>query len=168
MENFVGSQIPVECVPLLEKLFNSAIKVVIGYSTVNDVPVAVVEKLLSIIFTNPFCQVKYLIVCHLDVILPLISPFITNNCHCKLKCIEIIDVSVKGETLDMLYCILDSQDELEKLEITCTLENFKYSIFNLPTFKELTISNVDDISMDSYVYTCISCNSSFCLLIQLH
>ena len=149
LTNFVGSEISVECVPLLENLFNSVIALAIGY-TVNDVPVAVVEKLLSIIFTNPFCQVKYLFVCHLDEILPLISPFITNNCHCKLKCIEIKDMSVKSETLDMLYCILDSQDELEKLEVT--LDNFKYSIFNLPTFKELTISNVHDILMDSYVY----------------
>ena len=149
--NFVGTEIPVECVPLLEKLFNSVIKVVIGY-TVDGVPVAVVEKLLNIIFTNPSCQVKYLNVCDLDVILPLISPLITNNPHCKLKNIKLYDTFVKGETLDMLYCILDSQDELEKLEIRSSLENFKYSIFSRPTFKELTIIGVG-VSMDpAYVY----------------
>ena len=46
--------------------------------------------------------------------------------------------------------MLDSQDQLEKLEISLEnfLENFKYSIFSQPTFKKLTISGV--ISKDSY------------------
>ena len=148
---FVVSEIPVECVPLLEKLLYSVIAlqldiIKIGY-TVRDVAVA--EKLLSIIFTNP-CHVKYLtIYCLAD--LSLISPFITNNSHCKLKNIKLETMnSLERESLDMLYCILDRQDELEKLRIFCKcLQNFKYSIFSRPTFKELTISTINGyISMD--------------------
>ena len=149
LRGFVGSEIPVECVPLLEKLLNSVIALEIMIVEC-DVAVAVVEKLLSIIFTNP-CQVKYLTVYYWDD-LELVSPFITNNPHCKLKNIKLGNIvgSLRRQSLDMLYCILDSQDELEKLHCKhLQLEN-KYSIFSRPTFKELTISG--DIPMDSYVY----------------
>ena len=156
LRGFVGSEIPVECVPLFEKLLNSVIALEIMIVecieyTVLDVAVAVVEKLLSIIFANP-CQVKYLTVYHWED-LELVSPFITNNSHCKLKNIELGSCvgSLRRQSLDILYSILDSQDELEKLHCKhLQLENFKYSIFSRPTFKELTISG--DIPMDSYVY----------------
>ena len=150
LRRFVGFEIPVECVPLFDKLLDSVIKLVIGY-TVHDVPVAVAEKVLSIIFTNNSCQVKYLTVCG-GQNLQLISPFITSDPHCKLRNIKV--EALNNESLDMLYCILDNQDELEKLEVSCEysehLENFKYSTFSRPTFEELTISG--DISKDSYIY----------------
>ena len=146
---FVGFEIPVECVPLLEMLLNSviALEITIIRYIVHNVTVA---KLLSIIFTNP-CQVKYLTVDNCEN-LQFILPFITNNPHCKLKNIKLGNRMLRRQSLDMLYCILDSQDELEKLHCKgLQLENFKYSIFSRPTFKELTISD-RGISMDSYVY----------------
>ena len=97
---FFGS---VECA-FLEKLLNSVI--VLNFEGEN----IVVNLLLNIIFTTPSCQVKYLNVGHLDVFLPMISPF---NLHCNISGLV------------------------------------KYSIFSRPTFKELTISNVHDILMDS-------------------
>ena len=149
LREFVGSEISVECVPLLEKLLYSVIALDI---IVHDVAVA--EKLLSIIFTNP-CQVKYLTVYRWKD-LELVSPFITDNPHCKLKNIKLgnhmSSLRRSWQSLDMLYCFLDSQDELEKLQISCRhLENFNYSIFSpRPTFKELTISVTKNgyISMD--------------------
>ena len=86
------------------------------------------------------------------MIFQLISPFITNNPHCKLKCIKLEKpcFSKVYDILNTLYCILDSQDQLEILKLEISSVNFKYSIFSRPTFKELAIHG--DISMDSYVY----------------
>ena len=156
LRKFVGFEIPVECVPLLEKLLNSVVALEIKHYY-QPVELHVIEKLLSIIFTNPSCHVKCLTVCgpSKSNVIQLLSTFITNNPHCKLKEIKLDNIRhhifciYDESSLDMLYCILDNQDQLEKLEIYNGY-NFKYSIFSRPTFKKLTIHG--DISMDSYVY----------------
>ena len=68
LRNFVGFEIPVECVPLLEKLLNFVIALEIFQYGDHDVPVDVAEKLLSIINFLLILSVKSNILLSLIVI----------------------------------------------------------------------------------------------------
>lgn len=138
----------VEDISIYEKLLKSVTEFEV-VKIVDSELIGLAEKLLNFIFMSPSCVIKVLKFDNLR----LMSRYICDNSYCKLKKIEISQLSLHSKSFVLLQQVLDSQDEVEKLEINncfIRVNNFNYNVFLQPPFKALAVTYTD-MSLESFV-----------------